>query len=73
MWVVDSWASRYEPNTLHVEEMSLGQSIWIGLCQSLSAIFPAHRDRWPPSQPVSWWALTGLRHLSSAFCSRYRP
>lgn len=40
MWVVDSWASRFEPNTLHVEEMSLGQSIWIGLCQSLSAIFP---------------------------------
>jgi undecaprenyl-diphosphatase len=40
MWVVDVWASRFEPNTLHVEEMSLGQSIWIGLCQSLSAIFP---------------------------------
>ena len=40
MWVVDSYASRFEPNTLHVEEMSLGQSIWIGLCQSLSAIFP---------------------------------
>ena len=29
-----------EANTLHVEEMSLGQAIWIGLCQSLSAIFP---------------------------------
>jgi undecaprenyl-diphosphatase len=40
MWVVDSRSSRYEPNTLHVEEMSLGQSIWIGMCQSLSAIFP---------------------------------
>jgi undecaprenyl-diphosphatase len=40
MWAVDSYASRFEPNTLHVEEMSLGQSIWIGLCQSLSAIFP---------------------------------
>jgi undecaprenyl-diphosphatase len=40
MWVVDARSSRYEPNTLHVEEMSLGQSIWIGLCQSLSAIFP---------------------------------
>jgi undecaprenyl-diphosphatase len=25
---------------LHVEEMSLGQAIWIGICQSLSAIFP---------------------------------
>jgi undecaprenyl-diphosphatase len=40
MWVVDARASRYEPNTLHVEEMTLGQSIWIGICQSLSAIFP---------------------------------
>lgn len=40
MWAVDSYASRFEPNTLHVEEMSLGQSVWIGVCQSLSAIFP---------------------------------
>ena len=40
MWVVDVWSTRYEPNTVHVEEMSLGQSIWIGLCQALSAIFP---------------------------------
>lgn len=40
MWVVDAWTSRYEPMTNHIEEMSLGQSIWIGLCQSLSAIFP---------------------------------
>jgi undecaprenyl-diphosphatase len=40
MWVVDARSSRYEANTLHVEEMSLGQAIWIGICQSLSAIFP---------------------------------
>jgi undecaprenyl-diphosphatase len=40
MWVVDAWASRFEPNTVHVEEMSAAQAIWIGLCQSLSAIFP---------------------------------
>lgn len=40
MWAVDAWSARFEPNTTHVEEMSLGQSIWIGLCQSLSAIFP---------------------------------
>ena len=40
MWVIDARSSRYEPTTLHVEEMSLGQSIWIGVCQSLSAIFP---------------------------------
>jgi len=40
MWVVDSWSSRYEPNTTHVEEMNLVQAIWIGLCQTLSAVFP---------------------------------
>ena len=40
MWAVDAWSSRYEPNTVHVEEIGLGQAIWIGLCQSLSAIFP---------------------------------
>ncbi|HTB98627.1 MAG TPA: undecaprenyl-diphosphate phosphatase [Terracidiphilus sp.] len=40
MWAVDAWSSRFEPTTTHVEEMTLGQAIWIGLCQSLSAIFP---------------------------------
>ena len=40
MWVVDARASKYEPTTVHVEEMSLGQAIWIGVCQSLSAVFP---------------------------------
>ncbi len=40
MWVVDAWSTRFEPNTIHVEEMTLPQSVWIGLCQSLSAIFP---------------------------------
>jgi len=40
MWVIDARSSRFEPTTVHVEEMGLGQSIWIGICQSLSAIFP---------------------------------
>ena len=40
MWVVDAWTSRFEPNTIHVEEMSFPQAIWIGVCQSISAIFP---------------------------------
>jgi undecaprenyl-diphosphatase len=40
MWAVDAWASRFEPHTIHVEEIGLGQAVWIGLCQSLSAIFP---------------------------------
>jgi undecaprenyl-diphosphatase len=40
MWIVDAWSERYDPNTTHVEEMSLMQAIWIGLCQTLSAVFP---------------------------------
>lgn len=40
MWVVDVWSDTQDPNTLEVEEIGLGQAIWIGLCQALSAIFP---------------------------------
>ena len=40
MWAVDAWSDRTEPNTTHVEEMTLAQAVWIGLCQTLSAIFP---------------------------------
>ncbi|MGB8262088.1 MAG: undecaprenyl-diphosphate phosphatase [Terracidiphilus sp.] len=40
MWVIDVWSDRVEASTRHVEEMSLPQAIWIGLCQTLSAIFP---------------------------------
>ncbi len=40
MWIVDARSNRYEPTTTHVEELGLGQAIWIGLCQTLSAIFP---------------------------------
>lgn len=43
MWVVDVL---YERGRLsmrpkdHMEDMSLGQAVWIGLCQTLSAVFP---------------------------------
>jgi undecaprenyl-diphosphatase len=40
MWVIDAWSTRHEASTTHVEEMTLPQAVWIGLCQSLSAIFP---------------------------------
>ena len=40
MWAVDFWASRREPSTTHVEDMTLPQAIWIGLCQVLSAVIP---------------------------------
>jgi undecaprenyl-diphosphatase len=42
MWVVDALYNRgaLGRDTNHVEEMSLGQAVWIGLCQTLSAVFP---------------------------------
>jgi undecaprenyl-diphosphatase len=40
MWVIDVWASHREASTHDVEQMSLPQAIWIGLCQTLSAVFP---------------------------------
>ena len=46
MWIVDSMFGRnigggYEKAAAEeVEQMSLAQAIWIGLCQTLSAVFP---------------------------------
>ncbi len=40
MWVVDAWSERVDSSVHEVEQMSLGQAIWIGLCQTLSAVFP---------------------------------
>jgi undecaprenyl-diphosphatase len=37
MWLVDRGG---RVRTQHMEEMSLGQAIWIGACQILSAVFP---------------------------------
>lgn len=38
MWIVDAVCTR--PRTMHMEEMTLPQAIWIGAAQILSAIFP---------------------------------
>ena len=40
MWIVDAWSANRKSRTIEVDEMTLPQAIWIGLCQSLSAIFP---------------------------------
>lgn len=50
MWIVDAMNAKSESagpdasgsriHTWHMEDMSLGQSIWIGACQILSAVFP---------------------------------
>lgn len=47
MWIVDAIYERSQHRafargrlTTDMEEMSLGQTVWIGLCQVLSAVFP---------------------------------
>jgi undecaprenyl-diphosphatase len=40
MWIVDVWSSHSDPGTTEVEQMSLGQAIWIGFCQIFSGVFP---------------------------------
>src|SRR6266498_3358401 len=38
MWIVDAIFTR--PRTMHMEDMTLPQAVWIGAAQILSAIFP---------------------------------
>jgi undecaprenyl-diphosphatase len=40
MWLVDGWSARQDPRVVDLEQMSLPQAIWIGLCQVTSAVFP---------------------------------
>jgi len=50
MWIVDAMNAKWEQagpgapgsriRVWHMEEMSLGQAIWIGFCQIFSAVFP---------------------------------
>jgi undecaprenyl-diphosphatase len=50
MWIVDAMNAKWETagpgaprsriHVWHMEEMSLGQAVWIGACQILSAVFP---------------------------------
>lgn len=50
MWIIDAMNAKSEAagpgasgsriQTWHMEDMSLGQAIWIGACQILSAVFP---------------------------------
>jgi len=40
MWIVDAWSVRSDASVSDVEQMSLPQAVWIGLCQVTSAAFP---------------------------------
>jgi undecaprenyl-diphosphatase len=40
MWVIDYWADHRDPDVTDIEQMTVFQAVWIGLCQTLSAVFP---------------------------------
>ena len=40
MWVIDYWADHRDPDVTDIEQMTLFQAVWIGICQTLSAVFP---------------------------------
>jgi len=50
MWIVDAMNAKWEAagpgapgsriHTWHMEEMSFGQAVWIGICQIFSGVFP---------------------------------
>ena len=40
MWIIDACTVRHESGITDVEQMNVWQAIWIGLCQTLSAVFP---------------------------------
>jgi undecaprenyl-diphosphatase len=58
MWVVDAWSVRQVATTEDVEHMTLGQAIWIGLCQVTSAVFPG------TSRSMSTIAAGQLVHMT---------
>jgi len=40
MWVIDAWSVRHEGGVKDLEEMNIFQAVFIGVCQTFSAVFP---------------------------------
>jgi undecaprenyl-diphosphatase len=40
MWVIDAYTVRHQSGVADIEDMNVWQAIWIGLCQTFSAVFP---------------------------------
>jgi undecaprenyl-diphosphatase len=40
MWLVDAWSVRRIPPIADIEQMTLPQAVWVGICQVSSAVFP---------------------------------
>jgi len=70
MWVIDVWSDRQDATTRDVEEMGLGQAVWIGLCQTLSAIFPGTSRSMSTIAAGQVASLTRPAALEFSFCCR---
>ncbi len=76
MWIVDEMNAMSESaglgatgtriHTWHMEDMSLGQAIWIGACQIFSAVFPG------TSRSMSTIAAGQIAGMSRASVERWR-
>ncbi len=66
MWIVDTVFTR--PRTMHMEEMTLPQAVWIGAAQILSAIFFEDSDATPSR---GGYCTTG-NESARVDCARYR-
>lgn len=72
MWVIDARNAKSESagegapgsliHTWHMEEMGLGQAIWIGACQILSAVFPGTSRS---MSTIAAGQLTGMSRASA--------
>ena len=51
MWAVDAWSAVGSRSTTDIEQMSLGQAIWIGLCQIPRRCFRGPRGPCRPLRP----------------------
>src|SRR5207249_9144042 len=70
MWIVDALFTR--PRTMHMEEMTLPQAVWIGAAQILSAVFPGTSRSMSTIAAGQVAGLSVQRRWSSRFSYRCR-
>jgi Uncharacterized bacitracin resistance protein len=70
MWIVDAVFTR--PRTMHMEEMTLPQAVWIGAAQILPLFSPARRAQCPRLLPDKSPACRVRPHLNFRFFCRCR-
>ena len=77
MWIIDAMNAKSEAagpgasesriHTWHMEDMSLGQAIWIGACQILSAVFPGTSRSMSTIAAGQLWGMSRSAALEFSF------